>query len=125
LGPKAEVDYGVEQAMSDNDIFKHMGDLPFTASFVVNCCSISTSRKEISGAFLSGSGAAGGMDFYSDLDFGFLCTSDEAKETIWQERFDLRLPSWFHRMDADHVKPYFIIYLFEPHLHVDLCFYTI
>jgi hypothetical protein len=27
-------------------------------------------------------------------------------------------------MDADHVKPYFIIYLFEPHIHVDLCFYT-
>jgi hypothetical protein len=81
-------------------------------------------QKEISCGFISGSGAAGGMDFYSDLDLGFVCESEEAKEKIWSQRFAWKLPDWFHRMDADHVKLYFIIYLFEPHIHVDLCFYT-
>jgi hypothetical protein len=101
-----------------------MGDLPNHSKLCRELLEFFYQRKEINGAFLSGSGAVGGMDFHSDLDFGFLCTSYEAKEKIWQERFDLRLPAWFHRMDADHVKPYFIIYLFEPHVHVDLCFYT-
>jgi hypothetical protein len=76
------------------------------------------------GGFLSGSDATGGMDSYSDLDLGFLCPMMEAKDNIWSQRFDWPLPPWFHRMDADHVKPYFIIYLFEPHIHVDLAFYT-
>ncbi len=65
------------------------------------------------------------MDFHSDLDLGFLCSSNETNETLWSQRFDWILPAWFHRMDADHVKPYFIIYLFEPHIHVDLAFYII
>jgi hypothetical protein len=74
---------------------------------------------------MSGSGAAGGMDAYSDLDLGFLCESAEAREKIWKERFSWEIPGTFHRMDADHVKSYFIIYLCEPTIHVDLCFYTI
>jgi hypothetical protein len=110
--------------MLSNETFKHMGDLPIHKKLCRELLEFFYQRKEINGAFLSGSGASGGMDFHSDLDFGFLCTSEEAKGKIWQERFDLRLPPWFHRMDADHVKPYFIIYLFDPHVHVDLCFYT-
>ncbi len=78
----------------------------------------------ITAAFVSGSGASGRMDFYSDLDLGFVCSSSEAREKIWSRRFEWPLPLWFHRMDADHVKPHFIIYLFEPHIHVDLNFYT-
>lgn len=79
----------------------------------------------ITGAFISGSGATGNMDFYSDLDLGFVCSDEATKEKIWALRFQWDLPIWFHRMDADHVKPYFIIYLFEPHIHVDLSFYTV
>ena len=36
----------------------------------------SRAMPEIRGAFLSGSGASGAMDRWSDLDLGFLCASD-------------------------------------------------
>ena len=81
-------------------------------------------RPEITGAFLGGSGAVGNMDRFSDLDFGFVCSSAETREKIFEERFEWPLQGWFHRMDADHIKPHFIIYLFEPEIHVDLVFYS-
>jgi hypothetical protein len=71
-----------------------------------------------------GRGASGGMDLHSDLDLGFLGKNHDAKEKIWKNRLKWPLPEWFHRMDADHVKPFFVIYLFEPYIHVDLAFYT-
>ena len=83
------------------------------------------SQEGITCGFIAGSGAAGGMDFYSDLDLGFVCSSAEARENIWSQRFDWPVPVWFHRMDADHVKSHFIIYLFEPHIRVDLNFYIV
>lgn len=110
--------------MINKDIFKHMDGLSDHSGLCYELLTFFFKLKEISGAFVSGSGASGGMDFYSDLDLGFLCPTEDAKEKVWSQRFDWNLPKWFHRMDADHVKPYFIIYLFDPHIHVDFAFYT-
>jgi hypothetical protein len=106
------------------ETFKYMNSLPEHRKLCSDILAFFNEQHGITGAFISGSGASGGMDVYSDLDLGFLCSSDEEREKIWLKRFDWILPSWFHRMDADHVKPYFIIYLFEPSIHVDLVFYT-
>ncbi len=108
----------------NSETFRHMNSLPEHRKLCSDILSFFKDQHGISGAFIGGSGASGGMDFQSDLDLGFLCSSDEAREKIWSKRFDWNLPPWFHRMDADHVKPYFIIYLFEPSIHVDLIFYT-
>lgn len=110
--------------MVNPDTFKYMNSLPDHKRLCTDLLSFFNGQDGVTGAFISGSGASGGMDFHSDLDLGFLCLSDDAKEDVWSKRFDWQLPTWFHRMDADHVKPYFIIYLFNPHIHVDLAFYT-
>lgn len=104
--------------------YKHMSKLPDHRALCEKILKFFAEDDGIIGAFISGSGAAGSMDFHSDLDLGFLCRANSVKEKIWAQRFNWDLPIWFHRMDADHVKPYFIIYLFEPHIHVDLAFYT-
>lgn len=106
------------------DVFKHMNQLPDHRNLCDSLFGFFYTLSGISGAFIGGSGASGKMDFHSDLDLGFICSDNTIKEEIWQQRFEWKLPSWFHRMDADHVKPYFVIYLFEPHIHVDLVFYT-
>lgn len=106
------------------EIFQHMKALPHHIQLCQELLQFFQNQSGITSAFLSGSGVTGGMDFYSDLDLGFVCESAEAKEEIWSQRFEWTLPPWFHRMDADHIKSYFIIYLFEPQVHVDLCFYT-
>lgn len=105
-------------------VFKNMEKLPEHKVLCKGLLQYFCQIDEVSGAFVSGSGAAGGMDNYSDLDLGFICNDNRAREKVWKKRWDWSLPPWFHRMDADHVKPYFIIYLFEPHIHVDLAFYT-
>lgn len=79
---------------------------------------------EIKGAFVSGSTAAGSMDEFSDLDIGFLVSNKSGRDQLWQKRWDWNIAPWFHRFDADHVKPYFVIYFFEPSIHVDLNFYV-
>ncbi len=78
---------------------------------------------EIKGAFVSGSTASGGMDEFSDLDIGFLVSDKAARDQLWKNRWNWDIAAWFHRFDADHVKPYFVIYFFEPSIHVDLNFY--
>lgn len=78
----------------------------------------------VSGALLSGSTAAGGMDAHSDLDVGIVFSDDESREQVWQQRWDWEIAPWFHRFDADHVKPHFVIYLFEPGVKGDICLYT-
>lgn len=79
---------------------------------------------EIKGAFVSGSTATGNMDEFSDLDIGFLVSDKVSRDQLWQKRWDWDIAPWFHRFDADHVKPYFVIYFFEPSIHVDLNFYV-
>lgn len=103
----------------------NMASLPKHQMLFEQILSYFKGKAEVSGIFLSGSGAVGNMDRYSDLDLGFVCSSSAAREKIWNKRFEWDLPMWFHRMDADHVKPHFIIYLFEPDIHVDLAFYTL
>ncbi|MGE0172337.1 MAG: hypothetical protein AB7T49_06115 [Oligoflexales bacterium] len=83
-----------------------------------------SNRSEIAGAFVSGSLVTGGMDQFSDLDLGFLCKDTDSRSKIWGERWDWNIAPWFHRFDADHIKPNFVIYFFEPDIHVDLCFYV-
>jgi hypothetical protein len=110
--------------MINPEVFKHMGSLPDHQRLCRDLLGFFHEQSELAGAFICGSGASGGMDFYSDLDLGFVCSNVEAKERVWSQRLNWQLPNWFHRMDADHVKSHFIIYLFEPHIHVDLAFYT-
>ncbi|MBX3020796.1 MAG: hypothetical protein KF799_03905 [Bdellovibrionales bacterium] len=105
-------------------VFQHMDKLPAHEGLCAEILLHFRQQPGIIGAFVSGSGAAGKMDRHSDLDLGFICENREMREKIWRQRFHWRLPNWFHRMDADHIKPYFVIYLFEPDIHVDLCFYT-
>jgi len=76
------------------------------------------------GAFLSGSTARGGMDVHSDLDLGVVCRDETVRDELWRRRWDWDFHPWFHRFDADHVKPYFVIYLFEPLVKADVVFYT-
>lgn len=106
------------------DSLKNMNNLPDHKKLCQELLTFFQGQDGITAAFIGGSGASGGMDFYSDLDLGFLCDNQEIREKVWSKRFDWALPPWFHRMDADHIKPHFIIYLFEPHIHVDFLFYT-
>lgn len=64
------------------------------------------------GSFLSGSAARGQMDVDSDLDLGIVFESADARAAAWASRWDWPLAGWFHRFDADHIKPHFIIYVF-------------
>lgn len=105
-------------------VFQHMEQLPQHEGLCAELLLHFRQMPGIIGAFVSGSGATGKMDRHSDLDLGFICENKEMREKIWRQRFNWKLPNWFHRMDADHIKNYFIIYLFEPDIHVDFCFYT-
>jgi len=78
----------------------------------------------IQGAFVSGSTSSGNMDEWSDLDLGFLVQDEATREGIWAERWNWEIAPWVHRFDADHIKPHFVIYLFDPLIHVDLNFYV-
>ena len=114
----------VYEASMNSDVFIHMSELSEHKALCQKLLTYFSEQKEVVGAFISGSGVSGDMDYHSDLDLGFVCKDDNAKEEIWKKRFEWPLQDWFHRMDADHVKPYFIIYLFNPYIHVDLAFYT-
>ena len=72
------------------------------------------------GGCVSGSVARRAADEYSDLDVAIFFADQEAREAIWAARWDWEITPWFHRFDADHVKPYFVIYLFEPGVKADL-----
>jgi hypothetical protein len=75
------------------------------------------------GAYLSGSTAAGRMDEDSDLDVGVLFSSPASRQAAWEKRWDWEIAPWFHRFDADHIKPYFVIYFFEPLIKADINLY--
>ena len=77
------------------------------------------------GCFLSGSAASGQMDVDSDLDVGVVLESAEGRAKVWEGRWDWQIGDWFHRFDADHIKPHFIIYLFEPAVRVDVNLYLV
>ncbi len=74
----------------------------------------------IDGCFLSGSVAARTMDKNSDVDLGILFGHEVAINDAWQKRWEWNIAPWFHRFDADHIKPYFVIYFFEPDIKADI-----
>lgn len=76
----------------------------------------------VTGCFLGGSAAANRMDEDSDLDVGIAMQDAEALEAVWQRRWDWNIAPWFHRFDADHIRPYFVIYFFEPRIKADIGF---
>ena len=75
------------------------------------------------GCYLSGSTVTGCMDEDSDLDIGVVYGSASERKAAWETRWDWEIAPWFHRMDADHIKPYFVIYFFEPQIKADINLY--
>lgn len=72
------------------------------------------------GMSVSGSIARGFADEHSDLDVCVYFADAEARERAWAERWSWEIAPWFHRFDADHVRPHFVIYLFEPGVKTDI-----
>jgi predicted nucleotidyltransferase len=72
------------------------------------------------GGYVAGSIARGVADEYSDLDVGIFFADERSREEAWNARWDWEILPWFHRFDADHVKPYFVIYLFELGVKTDI-----
>src|SRR6266508_3485925 len=70
--------------------------------------------------YVAGSIATRIADEHSDLDIGVFFNDEEARERAWAQRWEWDLGSWFHRFDADHVRPYFVIYLLEPGVKTDI-----
>jgi len=81
-------------------------------------------RPSAAGAWVSGSVARGGMDEESDVDVGVCFASAAERLAVWEKRLDWEIAPWFHRFDADHVKPFFVIYLFSPKVKADIPLYT-
>lgn len=82
-------------------------------------------RPTAVGAWVSGSVARGGMDEESDVDLGVCFSTQEQRLAAWERRLDWEIAPWFHRFDADHVKPFFVIYLFAPKVKADIPLYTL
>jgi predicted nucleotidyltransferase len=72
------------------------------------------------GGCVSGSVARGNVDEFSDLDVGIFFADEKARDAAWERRWSWELGPWFHRFDADHVRPHFVIYLLEPGVKVDI-----
>ena len=69
---------------------------------------------------VAGSIATGGADEHSDLDVVVFFTDTVARERAWTARWQWEIAPWFHRFDADHVRPHFVIYLYEPGVKTDI-----
>jgi hypothetical protein len=72
------------------------------------------------GMAVSGSLARGGVDEHSDLDLDVFFADEQSRDQAWSERWSWEIAPWFHRFDADHIRPYFVIYLFEPGVKTDI-----
>jgi len=72
------------------------------------------------GMSVSGSIARGVADEHSDLDVGVFFADEESRDRAWAERWGWDVAPWFHRFDADHVRPHFVIYLYEPGIKTDI-----
>jgi hypothetical protein len=77
------------------------------------------------GCCVSGSVARRAADEYSDLDLAIFFADEQAREETWRIRWEWEIAPWFHRFDADHVRPYFVIYLFEPGVKADLLLHLV
>jgi hypothetical protein len=77
------------------------------------------------GMYVAGSIASRLADEHSDLDVGVFFADEDARERAWAERWEWDLGPWFHRFDADHVRPYFVIYLLDSDVKVDIPLNTV
>lgn len=64
-------------------------------------------------AWVSGSLASGRTDEFSDLDVGICLRDEPTRAAAWEGRWEWDIAPWFHRLDADHVRPYFVIYFYD------------
>jgi len=103
--------------------YQHLSELPEHRR--VLAAVLEYFRPQAVGGFVSGSVARGGMDAESDLDVGICFADAAARDRAWAERWDWPIAPWFHRFDADHVKPHFVIYLFDPRVKTDIPLYTV
>ena len=77
------------------------------------------------GAFLGGSNVRGGMDEHSDLDVGIVFADAAARDAAWARRREWEIAPWLHTYDADHIRPCFAYFLFEPGIVAELPLYTV
>lgn len=105
------------------EVYRHVENLPEHRRLLTAV--LEFFRPDAVAGLVAGSVARGGMDEQSDLDVHLIFADHEARERAWQQRWDWEIAPWFHRFDADHIVPYFVIYLFEPRIKVDLPLHTI
>jgi hypothetical protein len=74
----------------------------------------------VAGMAAAGSVATRLTDEHSDLDTYVFFTDSDSRERAWEARWEWDIAPWFHRFDADHVRPHFVIYLFEPGIKTDI-----
>jgi predicted nucleotidyltransferase len=72
------------------------------------------------GMSVAGSIARDDADEHSDLDVDVFFADESAREQVWAKRWEWDIAPWFHRFDADHVRPYFVIYVFDPGIKTDI-----
>jgi hypothetical protein len=65
------------------------------------------------------------MDLHSDLDLGILFQNPSDRNVAWKMRWDWPIAPWFHRLDADHIKSHFVIYLYDPYIKADINLYIV
>ncbi len=104
-------------------VFRHVDQLPEHRR--VLSAVLEFFRPQAVAGFVAGSVAAGGTDQESDLDVGICFADADARDRVWARRWDWPIAPWFLRFDADHVKPYFVVYFFNPRVKVDIPLYTL
>jgi predicted nucleotidyltransferase len=100
-------------ARIDESVYEHVEALPDHRRLLEAILTFFRRDPPAIGAWISGSLARGDADEFSDLDIGVLFGDDASRAAAWSHRWDWPLAPWFHRFDADHVRPYFVIYLFD------------
>ena len=107
----------------DETVYEHVASLPDHRRVLEAVLTFFRRDRPAIGAWVSGSVARGDADEYSDLDIGVCFRDEAALAAAWSHRWEWPIAPWFHRFDADHVRPHFVIYLFEPAVKADIALY--
>jgi hypothetical protein len=107
------------------EILKSLNHLPHHRRVLEALIQTFTVCPGVEGLFVSGSTARRAMDQHSDVDLGVVFEFGDSRDAAWQDRWNWGVEPWFHRFDADHIKPHFVIYLFEPCVKADINLYTL
>ena len=113
----------------NRSVYEHLGALPEHRRVLEAVLEFFGRDEPAVGAWVAGSLARGDCDEYSDLDVGICFRDEGARAAAWSHRWDWPIAPWFHRFDADHVRPYFVIYLFDaavadgPPVKADIALY--